>query len=68
MLKLAAEHRKVSMNDIVQEALEEHLKAEASTSALCLRVPRQEKDPEGHAVRDARRLREMFQRKNKAWP
>ena len=31
MLKLAAEHRKVSMNDIAQEALEQHLKVEAST-------------------------------------
>src|SRR5207245_3900165 len=31
MLKLAAELRKVSMNAIAQEALEEHLKLDAST-------------------------------------
>jgi|SRR5947209_3067261 len=30
MLKLAAEHRKISMNDVAQEALEEHLRHEAS--------------------------------------
>jgi hypothetical protein len=33
MLKLAAEHRNVSMNDIAQEALEEHLRVEAATLA-----------------------------------
>jgi hypothetical protein len=31
LLKLVAQHRKVSMNDIAQEAIEEHLKLEAST-------------------------------------
>jgi U3 small nucleolar ribonucleoprotein component len=31
MLKLAAKQRRVSMNDIAQEALEEYLNAEAST-------------------------------------
>jgi U3 small nucleolar ribonucleoprotein component len=31
MLKLAAEHRKVSMNEVAQEALEAHLRMEAST-------------------------------------
>jgi hypothetical protein len=30
MLKLAAEQRRVSMNDVVQEALEEHLRDEAA--------------------------------------